>query len=63
MLNAQDLSKAIAVLKMVSDVPFQTMEPNLIGKLKAEAFLVSLPLQYALEQIAVQVKQEKELAL
>lgn len=63
MLNAQDLSKAIAVLKMVSDVSFYDMEPTTLGKLRADAFIVSLPLQHALEQLAVQVKKEEELAL
>jgi hypothetical protein len=57
MLTAKDLARVFAVLKQVEALTMKTAnDPAVIGNLTAEAFIASLPIRHALEDLRVEIQ-------
>lgn len=57
MLTASQASKILNVLNLISECPYASLtDPAFAGKLRAEAFLASLPLKRVLENFQVEIE-------
>jgi hypothetical protein len=61
MLTAKNIAEVVALLKIVEHATVKQWEdPHFIGQVRAEAFLVGLPLSLELDAYKIKVEQAQE---
>lgn len=60
MLTAKEISDVVALLNKVEKASFdQWNDPKFVGKIRAEAFLLGMPLRFELNNFKVAVTSEE----